>query len=367
MQQFYQGLDVYICSSLLEGVGYGPLEALACGVPVVIPRGVGVFDDLPITTGICRYAKGDAADMARALAEALDIVPDREALRATTEMFTDQRWFDDHAAAFATLEGNAATRVAETLPDWHKASGLYVVAFGEPARKCAKTCIETFKRHMPGIPVMLCAAQPLGPEDMLVVQPDSDIGARAAKIKAYELTPPEWQYVLYLDADTETIAPLDPFFQWLQDGYELVICKNPQRFAVAANMGRKDNTDECQKTFTLWGTDQMMQWAGGVFAFRRCEPIRCLFERWLTEWNVYGKRDQGALLRALWHEPVRAMWLGNEWNLVEVYDSREKCAGIIHHPMTARRWSGIVFGRSDSPEAWQTVKRWEQHNLAVKR
>ena len=41
MQEFYQHLDIYVCTSSIEGIGYGPLEAMACGIPVVIPRGVG--------------------------------------------------------------------------------------------------------------------------------------------------------------------------------------------------------------------------------------------------------------------------------------------------------------------------------------
>jgi hypothetical protein len=368
MEKFYQGLDVYICTSLNEGVGYGPLEALSCGVPVVIPWGVGVFDDLPSMEGITRYRAGDAADLILALERALEQKPDGGALRAVTEPYSVKAWAAEHVAAFESLlkpKGKAKKKEPIVVADenWRSKAGLYVVAFGEPSRKCAVRCIDSFKRYNPGIPVLLCAERALGPEDLLVTQPDIDIGARLAKIKVYDLAPPEWQYILYLDADTETTGTLDPLYQFLADGWEMTICKNPQRFHLAANMGRKDNTTECQETFKLWGSDQMMQWNGGVFGFRRCEAMRRLFTRWYDEWQVWGKRDQGALLRALWHEPVRAMWLGNEWNLVEVYDPIERCAGILHRPMQARRWSGIVDARSDSPEAWLAVDRWQAAHL----
>ena len=71
IQEFYQALDVYICTSTIEGIGYGPLEALACGVPVVIPRGVGVFDELPGAQNLFRYKAGDFGDLSKALEKAL--------------------------------------------------------------------------------------------------------------------------------------------------------------------------------------------------------------------------------------------------------------------------------------------------------
>jgi hypothetical protein len=51
--------------------------------------------------------------------------------------------------------------------------------------------------------------------------------------------------------------------------------------------------------------------------------------------------------------------LGNEWNTIIRYDPKERSAGIVHYPMTARRWRGVLHGRSDSPEAWQAVKQFE--------
>jgi glycosyltransferase involved in cell wall biosynthesis len=379
METFYQGLDLYISTSLIEGTGYGPLEALACGVPVVVPRGVGVWDDLPDTPGITRYEKGDPASLEVALALALETKSDPDALRAATEPYSIEAWAEGHRMAIEELLTGTHAPAQDDLPDWRGHSGLYVVAFGESARKVARRCIGSFKLRMPGVPVLLCSDRPLGPEDSLLVQPDADIGARSPKVRIYDLTPPEWRYVLYLDADTEVLRPIDSLFQWLQDGWELAICSNPGRFAVAEQMGRADNTGECRETFDLWGTDQMMQLGGGVFAFRRTPAIERLFHDWAREWERFGKRDQGALLRAIWHQPVKTLLLlPRTWNCVCQADEKRpgqwkypyddpSGAAIMHYPMMARRWSGIVPQRSDTPEAWARVREWERaHPQAVK-
>ncbi len=103
MPRFYQGLDVLLCPSLVEGGPMPVLEALSCGVRVVIPRGVGILDELPLTAGIHRYPRGDAAGLAAALKAAAfpEAQVSREALRATTERFTVEAWCSAHAAAFA--------------------------------------------------------------------------------------------------------------------------------------------------------------------------------------------------------------------------------------------------------------------------
>ncbi len=374
MQQFYQGLDVYVCASRIEGVGYGPLEALACGVPVVIPWHVGMFDELGDSPGIVRYRTGDAVDLERALGEALEVKAEPEELRSHTEMFTAERWVADHVQAFAELMQPSSTeaRTAEAepvrvLPDWRGHSGVYLVAFGEPSRRCARKCIEALKRHNPSLPVMLASDKALDAgEDMLSRQAEVDVGARAAKLNVYEATPAEWEYVLYLDADTEPQGPLDSIFAWLADGYEWVQCKNPQRFAVAQHMVRPDNHAECEAVFKLWGSDQMMQWNGGLFGFRRCQRVREFMSLWHQEWQQTGGRDQPPLLRALWQYPLRALWLTNLWNLDPKYYDPQMVsrAAVLHYPQTGRRWSGLIHGRTDSPEAWAKVRDWEAGRMS---
>lgn len=102
MPAFYQSLDILVVAARVEGVPMPPLECLACGVSVVVPRGVGLLDDLPDIPGIHRYKRGDAKDCIRALQEAVKMRPavNRRALRAATEPYTIAAWCEQHRQAF---------------------------------------------------------------------------------------------------------------------------------------------------------------------------------------------------------------------------------------------------------------------------
>lgn len=348
---FYRGLDVFLCTSLIEANPMPPLEALACGIPVVIPRDVGMMDDLPDTEGIYRYDKGDFDSMLEALELARDSQVAQEPLRAAVGQYTPENWAEDHEKAFERLLYDVPT-----VPNAGQ-RGMYCVGFRGPARNCAGKLIGTFKKHM-DIPVAFVGTEALGVEDHFIECPDVDIGGRHAKLKIDELAPPEWSRILYLDADTEVIAPIDFLWKPLEDGWDFVICKNPGKYHLARNMVRPDNRDECEKTYNLLGSDEIMQLNGGVFAYQRNERTRAFFAAWYEEWNKYGKRDQAAMLRALWRAPLKMLVLTNAWNTVPDYDAAQTSAGIMHYPMRARSWRGVIHGRSDSDEAWRRVKEF---------
>lgn len=238
--------------------------------------------------------------------------------------------------------------------------GIYCVAFGEPARACAARMMASVKKHLPDIPIMLCAAEPIGPEDLFVEQPDSDIGGRGAKLLAYELTPAEWEAVLYLDADTEVVSgDIRFYFQLIEDGWEFVICKDPMREDVAQLPRHKYEAAELAALEGM-GTLHMLMLNGGVWAFARKPGVADFFQRWQAEWARFGMRDQGALLRALYAEPLKVYVLGNEWNYFPAYSNRiTEPAGLLHYPGAARRWKGQVAGRLDSEVAWQRVQAHE--------
>lgn len=239
--------------------------------------------------------------------------------------------------------------------------GIYCVAFGAPARACARRMIETAKRHMPEIPIALCSAEPLGPEDHFVTAPDSDVGARRAKLRAYELAPAEWGAVLYLDADTEVISPdARFFFELIESGWEFVICKDPVKMDTLHSFRRPNNLAELNETAAEVYTLHILQFNGGVWAFGRSPQTAEFFKRWQVEWEIHGQRDQGALLRAMYADPLKVYVLGNEWNFFEQYSKDAQPAAIKHYPGRARRWDGMVPGRIDAPSAWERVKAFER-------
>jgi len=391
MPAFYQSLDILVCPSRVEGIPMPPLEALACGVSVVVPEHVGIFDELPQVLGIHRYKRGDPKGLVQALEKALEARShvDREALRGATEPYSVQNWCRDVAQGMEMLvervdggiaeppisleikgKGQAGTsgeegkegRGEEMEPVQRgtgKARGIYCVAFGDPARKCALRMMTSAKKHMPDVPIALCAAKKIGPEDVLIVQPDSDVGGRRAKLRAYELSPAEWQAVLYLDADTEVVAPIYPFFEWIKDGWEFVICKDPHLMDTMHAFERTNNKAELAEVKAAVHTLHTLQINGGVWAFGRSARIAAFFARWQAEWERHAQRDQGALLRALYVDPLKTFWLGNEWNTFPKYCKGTRTAGLMHYPGDARRWAGQIPGRIDSAVAWEMVKRHE--------
>ncbi len=238
--------------------------------------------------------------------------------------------------------------------------GIYCVAFGEPARRCARRMMETAKEWLPEIPICLAGAKPIGLEDVFIEQPDSDVGGRRAKLRAYELAPAEWQAVLYLDVDTEVCGDIRFYFQLIEDGWEFVIAKDPHLMDTMHSFQRHNNLAELRETEREILTLHTLQFNGGVWAFGRNERVAAFFERWQREWEKHAQRDQGALIRAMYADPLRVYVLGNEWNTFEKYSKGIETAGLRHYPGRARRWKGLIPGRIDSQIAWQRVKVFEQ-------
>jgi len=105
MPDFYRSLDVLVVTASVEGVPMPPLEVLSCGGSIVIPRGVGLLDELPDVAGIYRYEVDDLPSLLKSFEKAVAgrASVDRKALRAVTAPYSILAWCEQHRAAFEEL------------------------------------------------------------------------------------------------------------------------------------------------------------------------------------------------------------------------------------------------------------------------
>lgn len=103
MPIFYSQIDVYLVTSTIEGVPAPPLEALACGVKIVVPNKVGIMDELPEMPGLRHYEKGNFDDMVRAIKTVLSDKVSQEELRAQTEKYSPEAWCTSNYVAIEKI------------------------------------------------------------------------------------------------------------------------------------------------------------------------------------------------------------------------------------------------------------------------
>ena len=322
-----------------------------------------MIDELVGLPGVFLYEKGNAESALDAIRLAIADTTPAEEIADAVKGYNLAAWCKGFQQAVEDM-----TRVEHYQPpepvevvESHDISrcGVYIVAFGEPARKCATRCIASIRQHMPMLPVAVASDTPFEGCDVYVPAPDLDIGGRWAKLNADRYAPLDWDYIVYLDADTELLAPIHGLFTFLRDGWEFVICKDIDRYGLASNMRRPDNVKEADATFKEIGSDQLLQYNGGVFGFRRGERMHEFFNVWRAEYDRWAKRDQGALLRAIHRCRPKLYVLTNSWNHATERYTLNAEVNIAHHNVEARRWRGIINGRLDSQVAWDAVRVWD--------
>lgn len=195
-----------------------------------------------------------------------------------------------------------------------------------------------------------------------------DVGARVPKLQMYTATPAEWQYVLYLDADTEILEPAHFFYEALElGGFDMVLCRNPGKYHTTREMARNDNRVEVEAIWREMGGSDLLQWNGGVMAFRRSPEVEHFFALWQEAWQVGGGRDQPALHRAMWKQPLRVLTLGSEFNCSTRYSDGHERKVVLHYQTEARELkvklpSGV---RADSEQAWGILEKQQRRWKSV--
>ena len=107
MPQWYQALDLFVAPQRWEGFGLTPLEAMACGVPVVATT-VGAFEELIVDGKTGFLVPPGAPDaIATAIGRLLDDATLREqrSLAARSHIETGFRIKDEAAAITAIYRG----------------------------------------------------------------------------------------------------------------------------------------------------------------------------------------------------------------------------------------------------------------------
>ena len=104
MPDWYRALDIYVAPQRWEGFGLTPLEAMACGVPVVATR-VGAFEELVVQgeTGAL-VDPGDIPGLAAATAALIDDPAQRGAQSAAARARVEKGFrIEDEAAALIAV------------------------------------------------------------------------------------------------------------------------------------------------------------------------------------------------------------------------------------------------------------------------
>lgn len=178
------------------------------------------------------------------------------------------------------------------------------VAIGDSAEIAARKCLDSLKGFYF--------------DKTLLIQHfvDNDKTGRAAKTRLPQYFVPENDYVLYLDADTTVHSSLEPLFQILEDGWDIVIA--PSTYQGEQAMQHIGDIERNQ-TLDIYGFTPL-QLQGGVIAFANTDKMRIFFEFWHLEWLEHKEQDQAALLRALHDNGLGLnVWIvGNAFNGGEV-------------------------------------------------
>jgi len=184
--------------------------------------------------------------------------------------------------------------------------GILYIAYGESAKRQAAVSIQSLRDWHHALPVAVVGEAIKGAKHIPFVSRDR-IG-RWAKVNLDLLS--QWEYTLYLDADTRVRQPIMAGFEMLAEGWDLVI--TPSRNQETDWLWHVQE-EERRETILSVGIRAVQLQAGMMF-FRQCEAIKRLFALWRTEWEQYQGQDQAALLRALYQTPLKLWLLGRCWN-----------------------------------------------------
>lgn len=182
--------------------------------------------------------------------------------------------------------------------------GAVYVAYGSPAIDCLGKAVQALAVYEPQLPVVVISDQQVDGLATVLIK-TKDPGARSVKTQLPYLVPQDWRNILYMDVDTLVQKNMNRLFKPLEVGWDIVMCQDELAWTVAEC--RLKRPRETQGTKAEYGTGDLAQFAGGVFAWSRNKRTDAFFSIWHKEWTRWRHRDQGALVRALAQVPLK-LW-----------------------------------------------------------
>jgi len=182
--------------------------------------------------------------------------------------------------------------------------GVMYVAYGRKAYNEAVASIETLRKFHDW-PVLVVGDKPIKGAKHSNWK-DRGTPGRWAKVNLNRVT--NWEYTLFLDADTRIHGDLSLGFTLLERGYDLVMVPSrPQHNEMLRHLGKQER----RTTMRELPLDPLQLNTGVMWFGPGATP---LFELWSKEWERWKDKDQGAFLRALYKHPVNLAVLGWPFN-----------------------------------------------------
>jgi len=189
--------------------------------------------------------------------------------------------------------------------------GIVYVVYGQRAALTAAKSIASLQATGCTLPITVIGDRAIPPAAH-VDYPRLDQGGRLTKLAMLELMA-DYDYLLYLDADTRIHGDPTPGFAIVEDGWDMALALSGfQGNRAFEHVQARERTE----TFDAIGAP-LVQYQCGVLFVARSDTTRAFFGAWRDEWGSYATADQAAFVRALERVPLRLWLLGNDWNGVD--------------------------------------------------
>lgn len=178
-------------------------------------------------------------------------------------------------------------------------NGIVFIACGELAEQQSRYACDALKVSGNDYPIQVIGGE-FGAANKQA--------SRRSKVTMLDAT--LYDHTLYMDADTRARESLEPLFDILSDGWDIVM-------SISGNQDGEAfwHVSENERQMTMQEIGILpVQLQCGVMAVAKNAETWALFDAWKREWMRYSGEDQAAFIRALYQAPVKIWLLSQPWN-----------------------------------------------------